>query len=234
MQKGFGLTNVFIVVAIVVAGAVWYLYPWQTGIEGGNEEITACPQDAMQCPDGSYVGRTGPNCEFAECQTLSVGQEGDTSDWQTYRNEEYGFEFRYPNDWMVTETKLSNDHPSSYLKVRITVSNNPIAQGQKLSKENVDEISAFEVTFRGSQNEPKLDIEKWYDVSEGKNEIISKRVATIAGRKAVCTETSWQDFIIQRCFVSDETSIVEIGYSLSQPKFVKDYENILSTFKFIE
>ena len=24
----------------------------------------ACTLDAMQCPDGSYVGRTGPNCEF--------------------------------------------------------------------------------------------------------------------------------------------------------------------------
>ena len=24
----------------------------------------ACPMDAMQCPDGSFVGRTGPNCEF--------------------------------------------------------------------------------------------------------------------------------------------------------------------------
>jgi hypothetical protein len=28
----------------------------------------------------------------------SVG-EIDLSDWQTYRNEEYGFEFRYPADW---------------------------------------------------------------------------------------------------------------------------------------
>ena len=24
----------------------------------------ACTMDAMQCPDGSYVGRTGPRCEF--------------------------------------------------------------------------------------------------------------------------------------------------------------------------
>lgn len=24
----------------------------------------ACTMDAMQCPDGSYVGRTGPKCEF--------------------------------------------------------------------------------------------------------------------------------------------------------------------------
>lgn len=27
----------------------------------------ACAQDAKLCPDGSYVGRTGPKCEFAKC-----------------------------------------------------------------------------------------------------------------------------------------------------------------------
>ena len=27
----------------------------------------ACTQEAKLCPDGSYVGRTGPNCEFALC-----------------------------------------------------------------------------------------------------------------------------------------------------------------------
>lgn len=30
---------------------------------------TACTQEAKQCPDGSYVGRTGPNCEFSACPT---------------------------------------------------------------------------------------------------------------------------------------------------------------------
>lgn len=29
----------------------------------------ACTEEAKQCPDGSYVGRTGPNCEFAPCPT---------------------------------------------------------------------------------------------------------------------------------------------------------------------
>jgi hypothetical protein len=28
------------------------------------EEMTMCTQDAMQCPDGSWVGRSGPACEF--------------------------------------------------------------------------------------------------------------------------------------------------------------------------
>jgi type II secretory pathway pseudopilin PulG len=27
----------------------------------------ACTEEAKQCPDGSYVGRTGPNCEFTAC-----------------------------------------------------------------------------------------------------------------------------------------------------------------------
>jgi hypothetical protein len=31
----------------------------------GNGPI--CTMDAKGCPDGSFVGRTGPNCEFAEC-----------------------------------------------------------------------------------------------------------------------------------------------------------------------
>ena len=32
-----------------------------------NQGQTACTKEAKQCPDGSYVGRTGPNCEFATC-----------------------------------------------------------------------------------------------------------------------------------------------------------------------
>jgi|TARA_Y100000310_G_scaffold182131_1_gene182179 hypothetical protein len=31
-------------------------------------EETACPQDARECPDGSFVSRVGPNCEFEACK----------------------------------------------------------------------------------------------------------------------------------------------------------------------
>lgn len=31
----------------------------------------ACPSDARQCPDGNYVGRTGPQCEFV-CPTAEL------------------------------------------------------------------------------------------------------------------------------------------------------------------
>jgi hypothetical protein len=31
------------------------------------DEPVACTMDAKVCPDGSAVGREGPNCEFAPC-----------------------------------------------------------------------------------------------------------------------------------------------------------------------
>ena len=32
-----------------------------------NTNVVACTDEAKLCPDGSAVGRTGPNCEFTEC-----------------------------------------------------------------------------------------------------------------------------------------------------------------------
>ena len=38
-----------------------------TGRSTETERAVACTADAMVCPDGSSVGRVGPNCEFAPC-----------------------------------------------------------------------------------------------------------------------------------------------------------------------
>jgi hypothetical protein len=32
-----------------------------------KDEEVFCTQDAQECPDGTFVGRSGPNCEFAPC-----------------------------------------------------------------------------------------------------------------------------------------------------------------------
>src|SRR3989344_6103492 len=57
---------------------------------------TACAQDAKECPDGSFVSRTGPNCEFAECP-----KENETADWKTYTNSASKYSVKYPAEGFV-------------------------------------------------------------------------------------------------------------------------------------
>ncbi len=40
-----------------------------------SDEGVVCTQDAMLCPDGTYVGRTGPNCEFVCPDAPDVPQD---------------------------------------------------------------------------------------------------------------------------------------------------------------
>jgi hypothetical protein len=50
-------------VVLVVAGGLWAVKGRAVQTPGGR----ACTLEAKLCPDGSAVGRTGPNCEFAAC-----------------------------------------------------------------------------------------------------------------------------------------------------------------------
>jgi hypothetical protein len=41
----------------------------------GSDDVVACTMDAMMCPDGTYVGRSGPHCEFV-CPSPAAGGGG--------------------------------------------------------------------------------------------------------------------------------------------------------------
>jgi hypothetical protein len=43
--------------------------PKSTKISTPSAKLKACTMEAKICPNGSSVGRTGPNCEFAPCPT---------------------------------------------------------------------------------------------------------------------------------------------------------------------
>lgn len=74
-----------------------------------RQPIVACTEEAKLCPDGSYVERILPDCEFVACPGGDISRKSmnaiavDTSNWKTYRNEEYGFEVKYPPVWVFTE-----------------------------------------------------------------------------------------------------------------------------------
>ena len=70
-QKGF--VNIGLVLLIIIlTGVAGYLTlaknpPQSNPIPNPVPTPTVCTQEAKECPDGSYVSRVGPNCEFALC-----------------------------------------------------------------------------------------------------------------------------------------------------------------------
>lgn len=57
----------FIVIVIVVAGGLVY----RNAVEHPSQPI-ACPLDALVCPDGTAVSRTGSSCTFPACPPPNV------------------------------------------------------------------------------------------------------------------------------------------------------------------
>lgn len=56
-----------IIVLIAMVGVIAFVIP-----RGALPQPVACTMEAKLCPDGSAVGRVGPNCEFAACPIIAT------------------------------------------------------------------------------------------------------------------------------------------------------------------
>lgn len=115
-QKGFVIPIVVAIIALLVLGGGTYVYvnkkavdnskinfpdivnnlPTSTTTKNNPPVISpiACTMDAKMCPDGSYVGRTGPKCEFV-CPII----DNQTSNWKTYTDTNNNITLKYPSSW---------------------------------------------------------------------------------------------------------------------------------------
>jgi hypothetical protein len=90
---------ILITAILVFVGVFWYQKTYV------SLQQNACTQEAKLCPDGSYVGRTGVNCEFAICP-LPIDQ---AFEWQKYTNAQYGFEFMYLREFATKYATMQTD-----------------------------------------------------------------------------------------------------------------------------
>ena len=73
---------IYILVAVAVLAALFaFLIEKKDATqEPQPAEQTACTLEARACPDGSFVGREGPSCQFAVCPAVSLAL-GETAEY---------------------------------------------------------------------------------------------------------------------------------------------------------
>jgi len=81
MKKSTLIASVIIIFALIGGGVVWY---------------------AKNKPESVNPPAMGNENQPAEIKNQK-SEIINTDDWQTYRNEEYGFEVRYPREWTIKD-----------------------------------------------------------------------------------------------------------------------------------
>lgn len=132
VNKGFALLEILIVLGIVatIAGGGWYvknLGEQQVAVQQGNNALDAAKK--LQ----QTLNEQADNQQKV-IDKIETAANSTSSKWKTYRNEQYGFEFRYPEEFSL---KI-NEHGSVFLSYKID------------GKNNDDQIGTLEISARGN------------------------------------------------------------------------------------
>lgn len=157
--------------------------------------------------------------------TLPTGEINDeTTNWQTYRNEEYGFEMKYPLSWQVKQ--IDSDFKFS----------------NKDKVYNIEMSSVIPITISVKDNSYNDSIDK-YLVNDQIKKILKDETVLIGGKKAYIiqgiTPPVCHDFRV--IFASDKVFNISsnacIIKAVNQDDFNEIdeiFNQILFTFKFIK
>lgn len=101
-KKSIMILLLFLILALVSLLVVFELFSKQlfpfANTNNNNGQI-ACTMEAKLCPNGSYVARSGPNCEFATCPNNETSTTSQSSEENPVLPEENIFDFQvYRND----------------------------------------------------------------------------------------------------------------------------------------
>ncbi len=148
MNKRNLIIGIIILIALVGGVVLWQQKNSQQETkQQTNKEITKQTQEQKTTGKQETTKEQTNNQNKTIDGELKPEEKIDTSDWNTYRNKEYGFEFKYPKDWEVqkipnkTHTFLLEITPVNYHKI----------EGAK-----------FIVDVFNSKDSTVLELKKWF------------------------------------------------------------------------
>ncbi len=197
--------ELFVLVVLVAAAAYVGVQYWQS----------------QQLVEGEYIPAFTPR---------SSGSTIDTSDWKTYTNTKYGFEVKYPNNWVLGEYQL---------KENFALALDPQKVVSQKTLETLD-------TYPGlvSINVEKCPSQGCYEVS-GYDSFEKVTIGGQAGISARKLEISYEKNSSNPAYLGKHTityyidspktgahSITITYVSDMSDKYLSDFNQILSTFNF--
>lgn len=194
-QLTSSLKLIMTVVLIVLVGALF----GATGYFLGSENIK------KQMP-GVYYNESQNEqiSEDSNNEEKPIDLADEMADWQTYKNEEYGFEIKYPEEWIF-----------------------------EISSENVGKKIVFSSGIIINVPDPEVGYEAWSVASTEKNGFITKRIlepvkgSENLGGLIVAHWNKGGDYF-------ENTGRLMLEYEKKNDKRIAIFNQMLSTLKFIE
>ena len=204
-KKSSPILIIAIILALVaVLAVVAYVFGAKLLIQSPKQ--IACTLEAKICPDGSSVGRTGPNCEFAACPTPTPDL---TANWKIFIHPIYKYQFKYPSQWsaMISQNAKANT----------------IFGLNATSQSGVGGVEVREIS---------TDPQDFHTLTQSKvSESVPVTINGISGYKMKYSNVlNGTDFV----FRNSDGLIYNIYINSENPEDLIIFDQILSTFKFIE
>ena len=205
MKKTLIITIISVIVlALIGGGVVWYFKIQKQ--EPVNPPVTENNNPVEERENNELTG-----------EVVSGGDEIDTSDWLTYRNEEYGFELKYPQGWEI----------DIYSEAIIRIIPN-----------NINDPYYAPIAISIRENKYLLEIRDWFikNYPKNENDIINFSNININGAQALEWYREGASLPIYTYYISKDDIIFQFSLIDSQIDFKKMnnmMKTIIFTFNFI-
>ena len=231
-------TIILIIISTIVASAVVLAYADRNaeeliGRDDSKGKFEEQKQEAKERPADKISTTT-----MAKNTDVSA-EEIDTSDWQTYRNEEYGFEVKYPEGWFV---RVNEKYKNTFGRVNIDFSNSD----KFFSKDNPFlHLMEIEIIIYDKKN--KTAIENYNRLKEFSNETRSimlqngqNVILYIISKKSETVDDTWDITLpVAGAFIPTNKYNYKFGHAAEinkedQQKEVEILEAMLKSFTIIK
>jgi len=205
MKKSIIIASIVIILALIGGGVFWYFKQSNKPI---NPSVTENENQPSENPKSEII---------------------NTDDWLTYRNEEYGFELKYPKEWIIEDNKnmflFQTEERQKQLDKNLMV---PISNFSIFVARSISELPSSQKYY----NMDKIGLEQWINKEIDEQYLSDKRIVKINNINGyrVSTGIYTEGFFFDSIYVEHNYKIYV--FNILDLK-LKEIDRIINSFKFI-